>query len=164
VLDLRAVGAGHPDAVALNVAVQDHYRVVYGDGDGTPLSPGQFDPPHGLYLVGYDGGRPVVSGAWRAVDADPSGSGVLRPGDAEIKRMYVVPEARGRGYARTLLAEIERTALAAGRTRTVLETGDAQPEAIALYTSSGYEPIPRFGLYRDDERSRCFAKLLEPAG
>jgi ribosomal protein S18 acetylase RimI-like enzyme len=74
--------------------------------------------------------------------------------------MYVVPEARGRGLARRLLAELEDSARAAGRVRMVLETGTEQPEAIALYLSSGYTPMPGFGVYRDDERSRCFAKRL----
>lgn len=154
----------HPDAITLNEQVQAYYRQVYGGGDPTLVTPEQFEPPHGLYVVGYDGdGRPVASGAWRAVDTDPYGSGVLRDGDAELKRMYVVPDVRGRGHARTVLAELERTASAAGRARVVLETGDAQPDAIALYLSSGYAAIGRFGPHRTDERSRCFAKPL-PAG
>lgn len=159
-LDLRVSAPDHPDALALNGEVQAFYADVYGDDDLTPMNPDQFRPPHGVYLLGYDGDRAVVSGGWRAVDADPTGGDVLRAGDAELKRMYVVPAARGRGHARTLLAELERTARAADRRRMVLETGDRQPEAIALYTSNGYAPIERFGVYRDDPRSRCFAKPL----
>lgn len=158
--DLRVTGADHPDAVALDQRVQAWYRDVYGDPDLTVLGPGQFTPPRGLYLVGYDErGRPVASGGWRAREAstdDPP----LRDGDAELKRMYVVPEARGRGYARAVLAELERTAAAAGRRRAVLETGTEQPEAIALYTRAGYRPIAAFGAHRADPRSRCFAKPL----
>lgn len=74
--------------------------------------------------------------------------------------MYVTPEARGLGLARQILAALEEDARAAGRTRMVLETGLKQPEAIALYTSSGYEPCAKFGHYRFDELSRCFAKKL----
>jgi hypothetical protein len=44
----------------------------------------------------------------------------------------------------------------------VLETGTKQPEAIALYTSSGYTPAVKFGLYRCHEESRCFARPLRP--
>ena len=44
----------------------------------------------------------------------------------------------------------------------VLETGTAQPEAIALYASSGYHRIPNFGTYREYPNSRCFAKTLGP--
>ena len=100
-----------------------------------------------------------ATGAWRPDDARPDDP-VLRDGDAEIKRMYVVPDARGAGHARTLLAELERTAAAAGRRRMILETGTAQPEAMSLYRACGYQPIGRFGTYRDDHRSRCFGKLL----
>ncbi len=157
---LRVAALDHPDAVALNDQVQAYYTEVYGGSDATSMEVAQFLPPRGLYLVGYDGGRPVVSGAWRALDPGPAGGRPVRDGDAEIKRMYVVPDARGRGHARALLAELEHTAGAAGRRRMVLETGVAQPEAIALYVSSGYEPIPVFGRHRGDPRSRCFAKPL----
>jgi GNAT superfamily N-acetyltransferase len=74
--------------------------------------------------------------------------------------MYVAPIARGRGVARALLAELERTAAEAGRLRVMLETGTRQPEAIALYRSSGYRPVPSFGLYRGAPGSRCFARTL----
>ncbi|SCK38927.1 Acetyltransferase (GNAT) family protein [Streptomyces sp. WMMB 714] len=149
----------HPDAMKLNDAVQQEYSVRYGDGgDVTPLDPSMFEPPHGLYLLAYDGEeRPVASGAWRAQDRNAEG---YSDGDAEIKRMYVVPEARGRGLARRILAMLEDDARAAGRTRMVLETGTAQPEAIALYTSSGYEAAEKFGVYRFEPQSRCYAKPL----
>jgi GNAT superfamily N-acetyltransferase len=71
-----------------------------------------------------------------------------------------VPQARGRGLARRILAELEATAAAAGRVRMVLETGTLQPEAIALYSSCGYTPIPKFGLYREDPLSVCLGKPL----
>lgn len=159
-IELRVAGLDHPDAVALNEQVQSYYRQIYGDGDLTSLLSAQFDAPRGVYLVGYDDGRPVASGAWRALDPDPADA-VVRDGDAEIKRMYVVPDVRGKGHARAVLAELERTALAAGRRRMVLETGTEQPDAVALYLSSGYTAIGTFGAHRDDPRSRCFAKPLE---
>ena len=52
--------------------------------------------------------------------------------------MYVIPAGRGRGYARVVLAHLERTAADAGADWLVLETGDMQPEAIALYESFGF--------------------------
>ncbi|WP_030747858.1 GNAT family N-acetyltransferase [Streptomyces griseus] len=149
----------HPDAVKLQDAVQAEYRIRYdGEGDVTPLDPGMFVPPQGLYLLAYDpGGLAVASGAWRRQDENEEG---YADGDAELKRMYVVPEARGLGLARRILALLEDDARAAGRTRMVLETGTAQPEAMALYASSGYEPCVKFGHYRDYDSSRCFAKPL----
>ena len=59
-----------------------------------------------------------------------------------------------------MLTALEDDARTAGRIRMVLETGVKQPEAIALYTSSGYEPCTKFGYYREYESSRCFAKPL----
>lgn len=84
----------------------------------------------------------------------------FRPGDVELKRMYVMPSARGKGFARAILAELERTAAAAGRLRAVLETGTEQPEAIALYASSGYHAIESYGVYKNEPENRCFAKVL----
>ncbi|GAA3478987.1 hypothetical protein GCM10018966_035170 [Streptomyces yanii] len=69
---------------------------------------------------------------------------------------------RGCDLARRMLAALEDDARAAGRIRMVLETGTKQPEAIALYTSSGYEPCVKFGYYREYEDSRCCAKPLRP--
>ena len=98
---------------------------------------------------GGGGGRPHDSGEPHFAD-----------GDAEIKRMYVTSRRRGRGLARQLLAELERSAARAGRRRMVLETGQAQPEAIALYLSSGYTEIEKFGLYRDYSTCVCYGKHL----
>lgn len=150
----------HPDARKLDDQVQQEYRERYqDDGDVTPLAPFMFEPPRGRFLVVYDtDGVPVATGGWRSQEAGEEG---YQDGDAEIKRMFVVPEARGRGLARRLLARLEEDAAAAGRLRMVLETGTAQPEAINLYTSSGYVPAPsKFGLYRHHDNSRCFVKPL----
>ncbi|MEV1022240.1 GNAT family N-acetyltransferase [Streptomyces sp. NPDC050264] len=156
---LRTVSFDHPDAVALNDRVQLEYAERYGDeGDVTPLDPTMFTPPRGLYLIAYDAaGTPLATGGWRAQDENEEG---YADGDAELKRMYVTPEARGLGLARQILAALEADARAAGRTRMVLETGTKQPEAIALYGSSGYEPCAKFGLYRFEDLSRCYAKAL----
>ncbi|MFE1149016.1 GNAT family N-acetyltransferase [Streptomyces albidoflavus] len=159
---LRPVAFDHPDAVKLNDEVQLEYAERYGDdGDATWLDPGMFAPPRGLYLLAYDErDRPVASGGWRSQDA---GEEAYSDGDAELKRMFVIREARGHGLARRILAALEEDARAAGRTRMVLETGTKQPEAINLYASSGYTPCAKFGLYRFDELSRCYAKPLNPA-
>ena len=79
---------------------------------------------------------------------------------AEIKRMYVVPAAQRRGFARAMLAHLETTARDAGADVLVLETGKEQPEAIALYESSGYTPVEGFGIYRDEPSVRYLGKRL----
>lgn len=151
----------HPDAVKLNEVVLQEYAERYGDpeGDATPLDPSMFQPPRGLYLLAYDDeDRPVATGAWRAMDRNEEN---YLDGDAELKRMFVVREMRGLGLARRILALLEEDAREAGRIRVVLETGIEQPEALALYTSSGYGPAPeKFGHYRFTPESRCFAKPL----
>ncbi|MER6434962.1 GNAT family N-acetyltransferase [Streptomyces sp. NPDC001185] len=158
-MHIRPVPFDHPDAVKLNDQVQAEYAERYGDeGDVTPLDASMFRPPLGLYLLAYDErDRPVATGGWRTQDENEEG---YADGDAELKRMYVVPEARGLGLARRVLAALEEDARVAGRTRMVLETGAKQPEAVALYTSSGYEPCVKFGYYRFHDLSMCFAKPL----
>jgi GNAT superfamily N-acetyltransferase len=158
-MQIRRVSFDHPDAVKLNDEVQAEYHVRYGDGgDATPLDPSDFEPPNGVYLIAYDAdGTPVATGGWRTQDANDEG---YRDGDAELKRMFVIDGMRGRGLARRVLAALEEDARAAGRVRMVLETGTKQPEAIALYTSSGYSPCEKFGYYRHYEDSRCMAKPL----
>jgi GNAT superfamily N-acetyltransferase len=162
VLELRAVGYDHPDVAVLVAAVQREYVQRYGDEDATPVEPAEFAPPHGFFTVGYVAGRPVACGGWRARDGRSDES--LRDGDAEVKRMFVRAEHRGRGHGRAVLAELERAAAAAGRRRVVLETGTRQPEAIALYTSAGYVPTATFGLYRHSPNCRCYAKILPRYG
>ncbi|MEV5171549.1 GNAT family N-acetyltransferase [Streptomyces flaveolus] len=156
---IRRVRFDHPDAVKLNDEVQDEYHQRYGDGgDATVLDAADFDPPRGVYLIAYDErDRPVATGGWRSQDRNEEGN---EDGDAELKRMYVVAEMRGRGLARRMLAALEEDARAAGRVRMVLETGTKQPEAVALYTSSGYEPCAKFGYYQHHEESLCYAKRL----
>jgi GNAT superfamily N-acetyltransferase len=126
----------HPDAMALIAEVQQEYVVRYGGEDETPVAPAEFAPPLGLFLVAYVDGVPAACGGWRAQETD-----------VELKRMYVTPAFRGCGLARAVLAELERTAAAAGYRRVILETGSKQPEAIALYKSAGYDPVPGFGYY-----------------
>ncbi len=156
VLELRVVSYRDPDAVALVARVQEEYVDRYGGPDETPVDPSMFDPPEGLFMVAYLDGVPVGTGAWRRTPVLALGGSL----GAEIKRMYVVPERRGSGLARRILAELENTAVAAGHDLIVLETGLMQPEAIALYESSGYLPIAGFGHYAASELNRCFAKRL----
>jgi GNAT superfamily N-acetyltransferase len=137
-------------AQVLIEALQAEYVVRYGGPDDTPVDPAQFAPPHGAFVVGELDGAPVAMGG-------------LRPhldGAVEIKRMYVLPAARGQGFARRVLGALEDRARALGATRVLLETGQRQPEAIKLYESSGYERIDGFGHYRDAPLSLSFAKQL----
>ncbi|MFE9423248.1 GNAT family N-acetyltransferase [Kitasatospora sp. NPDC006697] len=156
-MELRITGYDHPDAVTLTEAVQQEYVRRYGGIDTTEMRPEHFAAPHGVFVVGYLDGEPVACGGWRAKDGSYP---YLRDGDAELKRMFVIPGARGRGLSRVLLRHLETAAAEAGRRRVVLETGTEQPEAVALYTSEGYAPITKFGVYRDAPESICLGKEL----
>ncbi len=147
----------HPDAARLVEAVQEEYVARYGSRDDTPLDPSEFSPGTGMFFVGYVDDEPAFSGAWRW---HPDVVGVDHGPAAEIKRMYVAADHRGRGHARSMLQHLEAHAHVAGAAALILETGMRQPEAISLYESSGYSPVPGFGFYRDSPLSRCYAKVL----
>jgi GNAT superfamily N-acetyltransferase len=149
---VRTLAYTDPVVRALEAELQQEYVERYGAVDETPIDPAQFAPPEGLFLVGFVGAEPVASGGFRRHDDDA----------AEIKRMYVVEDRRGVGYARRLLAELETRVAFAGYRRIVLETGLRQPEAIALYESSGYRPIPDFGFHAGMKLVRSFGRELEP--
>lgn len=85
---------------------------------------------------------------------------VLSNGYGEIKRMYVKPEARGLGAAKGLMATLEQATRIAGCDLMVLETGPAQPEAIALYARHGFSVCGPYGDYRDDPLSVFMRKVL----
>ncbi len=156
-LRVELVEITHPDARRLIEEVQEEYVVRYGGRDDTPISTDQFRLPLGAFFIGYAGAVPVASGAWRRRDdVEVYGSRSA----AEVKRMYVAAHARGQGWARRILAHLETTAREAGAEVMILETGTAQPEAMALYQSAGYEPIPSFGYYRDSPENRCYARPL----
>lgn len=152
VLRIEIVPYDHPDAGKLIDEGQQDEAERYGNADETPVDPDEFVPPKGVFMVGYADGVPVACGGWRS-----------HGGDAELKRMYVVPAARGNGFARMILTELEQNALRAGHQRMILETGKKQPEAIALYRSMGYVYIPNFGYYANEPDCVCLAKALTPA-
>ncbi|MFI6740235.1 GNAT family N-acetyltransferase [Nonomuraea sp. NPDC050451] len=102
------------------------------------------------FLVASVGGRAVGCGAVQRVD-DLTG---------ELKRMYVLPEYRGRGIATSILGALEGLAWDLGYRRLRLATGLRQPEAIALYERCAYRPIAPYGKYVDAPLTRCYEKPL----
>ncbi len=106
---------------------------------------------HGVFLIARRNGRPVGCGALRRISE----------GTGEVKRMYVVPEERGRRVGRAILDALESHAPALGIKRLVLETGTRQQAAIALYRNAGFVHIPPFGEYiASASTSVCMAKEL----
>jgi GNAT superfamily N-acetyltransferase len=129
--------ADQPPGSELLEAMLSELEPLYGriDVPGAPTaSPAELGPPGGAFLVGELDGRAVCCG------------GVKDLGGAacELKRMYVVPDARGKGVARALLGALENEARRLGHTVARLDTGRHQPHAEHLYRSAGYAPIGNF--------------------
>lgn len=150
VFAIEARSYADPVAAKLIAELQAEYVTRYGGPDETPVEPSEFDPPEGLFLVGSLDGDAVAAGGWRRV-----GDGI-----GEIKRMYVALRARRQGLSRQMLGELEATLTAAGYRRAVLMTATAQPEAIALYESSGYRVAEPYGIYACEADARFYAKPL----
>lgn len=149
-LELRDEPYDGPSAQELIDAVQQEYVVRYGSPDTTPVDPAEFAPPDGRFVVGYLDTDAVAMGGVRRIDQ----------GTVEIKRMYVIPEQRGRGLSRVVLAHLETLARELGATRILLETGQKQPEAMRLYETAGYERVEGFGHYRCEPDSVSYGKTL----
>jgi putative acetyltransferase len=136
-----------PEIIALITAQQQEIAEREIAAVGSRVS--NYPLHHGIrYLGAVVDGRLVGCGAIQPIDGQTG----------EIKRMYVRPAYRGRGIARQVLAALEELAWSDGLNTLRLETGDFMPEAIKLYASSGYDPIPTYGEYAGNPNSVCFEK------
>ena len=150
-----------PDGEPVSILIQELWNELVaryvgaavtqeGQGARDDLELHELTPPDGTFLVAYEAGAAVGCGGVRRYDATTG----------EIKRMYVRPDARGRGISRALLKELEAAAERIGYLALVLETGLRQPEAIGLYESAGYARIANYGFFRDEPVSVCYRKDL----
>jgi GNAT superfamily N-acetyltransferase len=138
-LDFRKVSVSTGDGAALVAAMIDEMRELYSgldlnSPDMPKAGPADLGPPAGTFLVGYRDGVALCGGGVKR----------LPDGSCEIKRMYVVPAARGQGLARVLLHALEEAARGLGYQVARLDTGPRQPHAQALYESEGYVAIGNF--------------------
>lgn len=101
-------------------------------------------------VLAFDGSEAVGCGAVKEYSADT----------LEVKRMFVPPHRRGQGIASMVLGELEDWSRELGYKKCILETGEKQPEAIALYKKNKYKVIPNFGQYANVASSVCFEKAL----
>ena len=102
-------------------------------------------------IVAYENSKPVGCGAMKE----------YKQGIVEIKRMYTLPEKRGKGIASKILYELEIWAVELDYDKCILETGKKQPEAVKLYKKNGYRSIPNYGQYAGIENSLCFEKEIK---
>ncbi|MGI8952307.1 MAG: GNAT family N-acetyltransferase [Chitinophagaceae bacterium] len=101
-------------------------------------------------IVAYENDKPIGCGAIKEYSAN----------SMEIKRIYTLPESRGKGIASKILIELENWATELSYEKCILETGKKQPEAIGLYEKNGYKITPNYGQYAEVENSLCFEKIM----
>jgi putative acetyltransferase len=141
-----------PDAKRLLSAFVEDVKNRY---DFPPADVGEFDPelvsaPGSVFLVARRDGKAV-------------GCGALVPMDeyhVEVKRTFVDREERGHGVATLILDELERIAREFGYDVMRLETGNKQPESIALYAKAGFYRIPNYSPFENDRSALCFEKRI----
>ncbi len=102
-------------------------------------------------VLAYDKKVVVGCGAMKSYDAS----------SMEIKRMFVLPQMRGKGIATSILNELETWAKALKYERCIMETGAKMPEAISVYKKNGYSVTPNYEPYKNISDSICFEKLLD---
>jgi putative acetyltransferase len=129
-----------------------YLQVLYPSESNHVIDVDALAAPDAVFLVARRAGEILGSIAFR----------IIAPGHAEIKRMFVRAEARGKGVGRRLLEALEDEARRRNVNRISLETGIRQPEAIGLYRASGYQDCPPFGTYRCDPLSLFMTKCLQP--
>ena len=143
---LVEIGIEDPDQPAV-VALLEHagayLAALYPAESNHMLEVRALKKPGVAFVVARDNGQ--VLGCAAMVNS--------AEGWAEIKRMFVAPEARGQQIGRKLLQTIEAIAAERGVTLLRLETGVKQPQAVSLYRSAGYIDIGPFGQYAPDPLS-----------
>lgn len=142
----------HRDAARLLRAFYADQVDRYGFADPVELSSAEYAAPHGAFVVAYHSAVPTGCGGYRWFDRTAY--------TVEIKKVYIVPAARGLGAGRAVLSWLERHAVAVGARRAILETGVRNSAAIGLFTSAGYVPVDRYVEGRDPGINRAFARSL----
>jgi GNAT superfamily N-acetyltransferase len=165
VIEIQRIDYNDPRAVAIRAAMDVEMGELYASvSRDTPPEMGRLieialtvHPEQMVATVGaFDGDTLVGHAALRPFRFD-DGTEAL-----EVKRVIVLPEYRGQGISKRLMAELEVIAQERGVTSLILQTGDRQLEAIALYLRIGYTPIDRFGAYEPIPFFLCYGKTSHP--
>jgi len=139
----------HPDFIRLVRLLDADLDTRYGVHQEFYSQFNKLDTIHHVIIVYWDGDA-VACGAIRQYSNDTM----------EIKRMFVDPRYRGQGIGKIVLNSLERWATELGYSYCILESGNKQPEALALYERVGYARIPNYGQYASDENSVCMKKQI----
>lgn len=146
---LLRTDASHIDFVSLVAALDNYLAVTDGEDHAFYDQFNKLDAIKHVVLI-YQDATPVACGAMKEMNATTM----------EIKRMFTIPEARGNGYAKQILADLETWANTLNYSSCILETGVRQPDAIGLYIAAGYQQIENYGQYKNVSDSVCFEKIL----
>ena len=147
---LLRTSSEHSDFRKLIIALDEDLYQRNGEAQLQYRQYNQVDHINHVVLV-YSENKPIGCGCFKRFDDKT----------VEIKRMFVLPEMRGRQLAAKLLQELEQWAIEEGFTKAVLETGLRQVEAIRLYTVAGYSLTENYGQYIGMEDSICYRKELK---
>lgn len=139
----------HMDFQKMVVQLDTYLRFIDGDDHAFYA---QFNKSNLLKnaLIAYENSFPVGIGAYKEVDSET----------IEIKRMFTIPEHRGKGIAKAVLTELENWAIEEKYSIAILETGAELKVAISLYQKRGYQVIENYGQYIGIENSICMKKYL----
>ena len=146
-LDIRPTPPDHPQVLALIAELDAYLQSVYAPDENHILDLSGLLHPAVTFLAAWDGDTVVGCGAARVMDGEPETDGEAY---GEIKRMFVAPARRGQRIAERVLQALESELRRRGVRRALLETGDAQAEALRLYGRCGYAPRAAFGGYPDN--------------
>ena len=141
--------SNHPDFINLVRSLDAYLARIDGEEHDYYHQFNKIDLLKNVVVI-YDQDLAVGCGAIKAVDDN----------SMEVKRMFTLPESRGKGIASTVLSELEEWAKELGYKYCVLETGKRMPDAIGLYQKAGYRITENYGQYIGVENSVCFEKEL----
>ena len=148
-LNIKRTTSADPDFIALVKMLDADLAIRDGEDHAFYSQFNKIDKIKHV-IVAYDNNVPVACGAIKEYSSAAM----------EVKRMFTTPGYRGKGAAIFILSELETWAREMSYTTCLLETGNKQPEAIALYHKTGYHIIPNYGQYAGIENSICFEKKI----
>ncbi len=148
-LTFLKTNSDNPDFRSLVISLDADLQVRYGEQQQFFSQFNKLDHIHHV-IVAYQNNEPVGCGAFKEYE----------PGVAEIKRMFVQAQQRGKNIGGQILNELEQWAAAEGYRSCILETAIKQPEAIRVYERGGYNRIPNYGQYVGVEISLCMKKEI----
>ena len=148
-IEIKRTNSSNKDFINLVVELDKVLAILDGDEHEFYDQFNKLDNINNVVVL-YKNNIPISCGAFKKYSSN----------SVEIKRMFTIFSERSKGLASVILKELEIWALEEKYTKTILETGINQKEAISLYKRNGYYIIKNYGQYKNADSSVCFEKLL----